>query len=412
VPFRSVFVAIVIGSALLVAAFMINDYRPPAVTLQPTAALVRASGKCAECHSNQQYSVVHEFELSVHARKRINCLDCHQPAQGQKSHDHHGFVIATNLTAANCRSCHEAVYQQFLHSRHAAPSWAAVYGDKEFTPQQVAYAEQFHPGGVKRGPNPLAALEGKTAAGSGCASCHAVGRPNTDGTIGTCTACHTRHTSSVEVARLPSTCGQCHMGPDHSQLEIYTESKHGVLFTSQRSLLNLSAEPKKLTTADMFVPTCATCHMSGINGLAVTHDPSDRLSYLLADEVSPKRPNYARAQANMKAVCINCHTTPTIDKVYQSAEQVVAETNEKVLATKRVIEGLRSEGILSAKPFQTPIDFAYFDFWHYYGRTAKHGAFMGGADFVQWHGNYPLLKSRVEIEAMAAELRREHDKKR
>jgi hypothetical protein len=56
------------------------------------------------------------------------------------------------------------------------------------------------------------------------------GRPNSDGTLGTCTACHTRHTASVEVARLPSTCGQCHLGPDHSQIEIYEESKHGVLF--------------------------------------------------------------------------------------------------------------------------------------------------------------------------------------
>ena len=62
-PFRSVFIAVVIGAALLVAAFMINQYRPPVVTEQPTANLVRASGKLAECHSNQQYSIVHEFEL-------------------------------------------------------------------------------------------------------------------------------------------------------------------------------------------------------------------------------------------------------------------------------------------------------------------------------------------------------------
>ncbi len=77
-----------------------------------------------------------------------------------------------------------------------------------------------------------------------------------------------------------------------------------------------------------------------------------------------------------------------------------------------MIEGLRKEGVLSAKPFARPIDFAYFDLWHYYGRTAKHGAFMGGADFVQWHGNYPILKSTVEIQTMAEELRREHGKPR
>jgi hydroxylamine dehydrogenase len=93
VSFRAVFIALVIGTALLVAAYTINWYRPRIVTEQPTAELVRASGKCAECHANLQYSVVHEYELSVHARKKINCLECHQPADGQKSHDHHGFVM-------------------------------------------------------------------------------------------------------------------------------------------------------------------------------------------------------------------------------------------------------------------------------------------------------------------------------
>lgn len=62
------------------------------------------------------------------------------------------------------------------------------------------------------------------------------------------------------------------------QIEIYEESKHGVLFQAQRHLLNLSVEPKKLTTRDMVVPTCATCHMSSFNGVNMTHDPSGRLN--------------------------------------------------------------------------------------------------------------------------------------
>ena len=45
------------------------------------------------------------------------------------------------------------------------------------------------------------------------------------------------------------------------------------------TLLKLDAPPGALTTRDMFVPTCATCHMSGLNGAKVTHDPSDRLSF-------------------------------------------------------------------------------------------------------------------------------------
>jgi hypothetical protein len=30
---------------------------------------------------------------------------------------------------------------------------------------------------------------------------------------------------------------------------------------------------------------------------------------------------------------------------------------------------------------------------------------MGGADFVQWHGNYELLLKRTELREMAEELR-------
>ncbi len=408
--FRNVFLAVVIAFALVLAAFLVNRERPKVESEQPSAELVRATGKCAECHARTQYSVVHEYEMSKHAAKGVNCLDCHQPATGQDKKDHHGFVITTKLTAGNCRSCHENIYQQFLHSRHAAPAWAAIYGEKGLTPEQVSFSETYQPGGTRRPPHSFVAMEGTSGMTSGCEQCHSVGRPNSDGTIGNCTACHTRHISSVRVARLPSTCAQCHMGPDHSQIEIYEESKHGVMFQAQEHLLNLDAPPEMLTTRDMFVPTCATCHMSGLNGVGITHDPSERLSYYLANAISEKRPNYAAGQAKMKLVCAQCHTAATIDRVYSQAEKVVQSTNERVAAAQDIVNGLRKDGVLTGPPFSEPIDFLYFDLWHYDGRTSKHGAFMGGADFVQWHGNYPMLEKTVELKSMAAQLRREHGK--
>ncbi len=39
------------------------------------------------------------------------------------------------------------------------------------------------------------------------------------------------------------------MGPDHSQIEIYNESKHGVLFEAQRDEMNLRAKPMTLFNA-------------------------------------------------------------------------------------------------------------------------------------------------------------------
>jgi len=159
------------------------------------------------------------------------------------------------------------------------------------------------------------------------------------------------------------------------------------MFNAQAALLDLSKSPKQLTTYDMWVPTCATCHMSGINGNKVTHDTSERLSYYLADPITKQPPNYLAAQNNMQQICLQCHTPPLISGVYQQAEKVVAATNQKVADAQAIVDGLRHDGVLTGAPFTNRIDFVNFDFWHYDGRTSKHGAFMGGADFVQWHGN-------------------------
>ena len=83
-------------------------------------------------------------------------------------------------------------------------------------------------------------------------------------------------------------------------------------------------------------------------------------------------------------------------------------TNQRVTDAKAIMDGLRADGALSGPPFSNRIDFVYFDFWHYDGRTSKHAAFMGGADFVQWHGNYPMLSKMVELKSMAQELRGAH----
>ncbi len=404
--FRTVFIAVVIAAALIVAAFMINLFRPNVEVEQPGPDFVRATGKCATCHAEETSAVVHEYEMSAHAKKGVNCLDCHRPAPGQKKMEHRGFVITETMTAANCRQCHQTQYEQFLRSRHAAPAWAAVSGPGDFTPEQVQAAEALHPGAVQRPPNALALLEGDEAIQRGCQQCHSVGKPNADGSIGTCTACHARHSASVRLARLPETCGQCHMGPDHSQIEIYHESKHGVLFNAQRDQMNLEADPKRLTTRDMPVPTCATCHMSGLEGLKFTHDTSERLSYYLFAAVSDKRPNYQLGQIQMKEVCLKCHTKKHIDQYYEEAEKVVARTNDYVRKSQAIMEGLRKDGLLTPAPYDQPIEFLAFNLWHYDGRTAKHGAFMGGADFVQWHGFFELVQKLNEMQAMADEMRR------
>jgi hypothetical protein len=405
--FKGVFIAVFLGAALVVAALIVNSERPVSDTSRGSASFTKATGKCAECHRQETAAIVAQYEASKHADVGVSCLECHRPLEGQESVDHRGFEITQNPTAKNCAQCHATEYEQFTKSRHAASAWAAVRGSQDFTAEQIAFGEKYHEGMIDRPANALALLEGDGAISSGCASCHDIGKPNADGSIGTCTACHSRHNASVALAREPRTCGQCHMGPDHSQLEIYEESKHGVLFNSQKHLFDLSAPSDQLSSADLPVPTCSTCHMSGIDGLKVTHDTTERLSWTLYAPISKKRTGYQRGQDEMQETCKKCHASTGIEAMYAEAEIVVESTNKKVAEMKQLMQGLRDDGLLTPEPFDEPIEFLAFDFWHYYGRTAKHGAFMGGADFVQWHGNYELLALMVEMKEMAHEIRKQ-----
>ena len=107
----------------------------------------------------------------------------------------------------------------------------------------------------------------------------------------------------------------------------------------------------------------------------------------------------------MQETCLKCHASTSVERFYLEAEAVVSATNDHVRETRDLMAGLRADGLLTPEPFDEAIEFVCFDYWHYFGRTAKHGAFMGGADFVQWHGNYELLLKRTELEEMATALR-------
>jgi hypothetical protein len=91
----------------------------------------------------------------------------------------------------NCLGCHPDQYKHYLESPHAAPVWAAVAGQRDFSALQIALAEKIHKGAVDRPPHELTKVEGLAAVNKGCRPCHDVGRPNKhDRPIGSCTACH------------------------------------------------------------------------------------------------------------------------------------------------------------------------------------------------------------------------------
>ena len=158
----------------------------------------------------------------------------------------------------------------------------------------------------------------------------------------------------------------------------------------------------------MPAPTCATCHMSGFGEQATTHDVGQRLSKFLFAAITKDRPNMIKGREAMKSICANCHSSNFIEEQYSKADSVTVFVNEKVGEASQIMQDLVKDRIITDKPFATQISFDAFDLWHYYGRTAKFGAYMQGPDFVQWHGIYPLLQQLSKVKVAAERLRMEH----
>ena len=218
--------------------------------------------------------------------------------------------------------------------------------------------------------------------------------------VGRCQKCHIRHEFSLEQARKPETCNNCHIGPDHPQWEIYQESAHGILYATMGSTWNWNAEAGNLTVNDFPAPTCALCHMSGFGTNGTTHDVGDRLSWYLFSSISQPRPNWEDNRSHMQSVCFECHNKNFITSLYTGADAATKQVNDWVTASNDLVAPLQNQGLINTANFDEPIDFTYFDLWHYWGRTTKFGTWMQGPDYTQWHGAYPLQETLADLKEM------------
>jgi hypothetical protein len=303
-----------------------------------------------------------------------------------------------------CEKCHTSEVAQYEQSRHALPAYAAYAGTEPLTPEQLAQyqgiAEITAPD-LQR--NALYQLEGEAITRFACEVCHNVGKPHEDGSTGQCQKCHLRHEFSLEQVRKPETCNQCHIGPDHPQWEIYQESPHGIAYMTGGHEWNWDAEAGTLTTEDFPAPTCSTCHMSGFGATGTTHDVGERLTWFLFAPISGRRPSWQENRVEMQAVCQECHNNNWIDSFYEDADAAVEAVNDWVRDSDEIMAPLQEQGLLTAEPFDEPIDFVDFDLWHHWGRTAKFGSWMQGPDYTQWHGAYEVLRELAELRDLAAE---------
>lgn len=348
---------------------------------------------CVSCHSKVSPGIVKQWQESKHGKMDLSCTVCHSANEGEvDAFKHYDELISTIPTPNDCAVCHEKETKEFSKSHHAKA--AQFIGSLDNLLGEV--------------------IEGGPSANLGCRQCHGsevkvlkdgkldpatwpntgIGRINPDGSKGSCSACHYRHTFSVAQARQPENCGKCHMGPDHPQKEIYDESKHGVLFRAFIGEMNLeNAADKWIPGKDYLFPTCASCHMSATPTQPVTHDVGDRISWTLRPVISTKFEDWQKRRDSMKDVCRQCHGPAQVDNFYQQYDEAVTLYNEKFAKpAKAIMDKLYESGKLTKTPFDEKLEWIYYELWHHEGRRARMGASMQGPDFVQWHGFYEVAK--------------------
>ena len=356
---------------------------------------LKIAGACMTCHKEKTPGIYKQWFDSDHAANNVTCLGCHQANKGDAdAYTHYDATIATLVTPADCGRCHPKAAEEVGNSYHASAGKILDSKDAYLAhvaagdPVAILGCENCHGSKVQidtSSPNKLAR---RSWPNSG------IGRINPDGSLGSCNACHTRHSFSKAQARQPEACSKCHLGPDHPQKEIYEESKHGNTYFTNIDLMNLRADSWVVGIDYSAAPTCASCHMSATRTQDVTHDVGQRIAWTLRPPISKHKDNWQVKRANMQDVCTACHTKTFSDGHFYQFDASVRLYNEKFAKPATELMKLVREKKLLENPaaFSNKIEWTYWEIWHHEGRRARHGAAMMGPDYTWWHGFYEVAQ--------------------
>jgi mono/diheme cytochrome c family protein len=387
--------------------------------------------QCVACHTISTPGIVEQWTNSRHFEFDVDCLACHKADNWEPdAFEHYGEHIAIIVSPLDCSKCHEQEFEEQKGSHHAKAgqilgSLDNLLGEVVGGPPAVnAGCRQCHGSKVEIGEDGRPTPETWPNTG--------MGRINPDGSMGSCSACHARHEFSVAQARQPEACGKCHLGPDHPQMEVWEESKHGILYRANREKMNLDKDVWRAGKDYFTGPTCSSCHMSAGGAQPVTHDVGERISWTLRPPISdklnmviytdhskedimgeaPELPakgsthdgkevagvlTWQDRRDAMLDVCSQCHGASFAKGAYKQFDDVVVLYNEKFAAPAKAIIGeLKERGKITAANFDDPIEWTWWELWHHEGRRARHGAAMQGPDYTWWHGLYEVAKHFYE----------------
>ncbi|MDY6952561.1 MAG: multiheme c-type cytochrome [Thermodesulfobacteriota bacterium] len=391
----------------------------PVRLLPESRAGVLAGKNCVECHQARTPGIHYDWQASVHNKVGVGCYKCHGAEEKNeffsKAHlEYDKTPICIVVTPNKCASCHPGEAAQYARSKHAN------------THEIIWKVDRW----LKDGMNNT--VERTT----GCYACHGtvvkveggrpapgtwpnvgVGRVNPDGSLGSCSSCHTRHKFSVMEARKPEACDQCHLGPDHPQIEIYNESKHGTIYHAEGDKWNWDPDDKHWKAGrDFRAPTCAACHMSTASEIPRTHDVTERLAWETQAPLTvrpsefepfPASTDWTEERGKMKGVCLQCHSRSWTDDHFANFDDVVSNYNEIYFKPiEKIINDLYGARLLSKERyFDEPLEWEFYELWHHEGRRARMGAAMMAPDYAWWHGFYELKHRFSHIVETSKDLR-------
>ena len=402
-------IAVTVSSlGLMIAAGVGRDEGAPRQTPATAKAEVIGSvesAACVKCHEQKTPVIAAQWRDSRHMRAGVSCYECHAASkEDPDAFMHEGQLIATIVSPRDCGNCHDGITAEFEHSHHSKAAQfigsldnilgevvegrlAAVNGCWQCHGSTVALLKNTD-GSVRRDAAGRPQIDPTTWPNTG------VGRVNLDGSRGACSACHSRHTFSKAMARQPEVCGKCHMGPDHPQIEIYEESKHGIAYRTRIKEMNLDSESWVVGVDYSAAPTCATCHMSATPKQPMTHDVGARISWTLRPVVSKKLENWEARRAAMQDTCTNCHGPDFVKAFYTTFDASVEMYNDKfAIPAQKVMDALRRKKRLTPTPFDEELEWTFYRLWHHEGRRARMGVSMQGPDYTQWHGFFEVAEN-------------------
>jgi hydroxylamine dehydrogenase len=399
----------------------------------------------------------------------VGCAECHTlNAESHKdSFEHNGYAVHTVVTPQDCSTCHPVEAGQFEKN-----IMSHAYGNLENNPVYRELTKAVT--GMQTFEDMATTLldPDELTLNDACRQCHGtfvkvegtvskdtpygdmefpvlsgwpnqgVGRINPDGSKGSCSACHTRHQFSIEMARKPHTCSQCHKGPDVPAYKVYEVSKHGNVYSSLGREWNFDAVPWSIGK-DLTAPTCATCHVSLVvndDGDVVaerTHQMNDRLAWRIFGlpyaHPHPRSPDTTiirnkaglplpteltgeavleylidegeqkTRRARMEQVCISCHSQSWVEGHFTRYENTIKKTNDMTLTATKVLLAAWEKGAakgLSEKDsiFNEAIEKKWVEQWLFYANSTRYSSAMIGADYgVFANGRWYMSKNIQEM---------------